>query len=79
ELILQHWQECFMQLKVELKVAVRVISFTADVWSTDKLDSYLAMMAHWIRHLLGSALHSSQLTMKAALITFHYLPTSHMG
>ncbi|KIK14907.1 hypothetical protein PISMIDRAFT_116245, partial [Pisolithus microcarpus 441] len=48
ELILQHWQEHFMQLRVELKRAVGVISFTADMWSADKLDSYLAMMAHWI-------------------------------
>ncbi|KAI6101866.1 hypothetical protein F5141DRAFT_1218057 [Pisolithus sp. B1] len=79
ELIFQHWQECFMQLRVELKRAVGVISFTADVWSADKLDSYLAMTAHWIGHELGNALHSSQLTMKAALITFHYLPTLHMG
>ncbi|KIK13801.1 hypothetical protein PISMIDRAFT_80901, partial [Pisolithus microcarpus 441] len=47
ELILQCWQECFMQLRVELKVAVGVISFTADVWSADKLDSYLVMTAHW--------------------------------
>ncbi|KIK10981.1 hypothetical protein PISMIDRAFT_80090, partial [Pisolithus microcarpus 441] len=47
ELILQCWQECFMQLRVELKRVVRAISFIADVWSADKLDSYLAMMAHW--------------------------------
>ncbi|KIK15345.1 hypothetical protein PISMIDRAFT_79750, partial [Pisolithus microcarpus 441] len=47
ELILQRWRERFMQLRVELKVAVRAISFTADVWSADKLDSYFAMMAHW--------------------------------
>ncbi|KIK26914.1 hypothetical protein PISMIDRAFT_76968, partial [Pisolithus microcarpus 441] len=47
------------------------ISFTADMWSADKLNSYFAMMAHWIGH--------DQLVMKAALITFHYLPTLHMG
>ncbi|KIK19126.1 hypothetical protein PISMIDRAFT_72471, partial [Pisolithus microcarpus 441] len=47
ELILQCWQERFMQLRVELKVAVGAISFTADVWSADKLDSYFAMTAHW--------------------------------
>ncbi|KAI6024540.1 hypothetical protein EDC04DRAFT_2606341 [Pisolithus marmoratus] len=68
------------QLRVELKRAVGVISFTADIWSADKLDSYLAMMAHWIGHELGSVQsHSGQLAMKAALITFHCLPTSHMG
>ncbi|KIK16771.1 hypothetical protein PISMIDRAFT_72771, partial [Pisolithus microcarpus 441] len=43
ELILQHWREHFMQLRR----AVGVISFTADVWSADKLDSYLVMTAHW--------------------------------
>ncbi|KIK22790.1 hypothetical protein PISMIDRAFT_11356 [Pisolithus microcarpus 441] len=79
ELILQCWQECFMQLRVELKRAVRAISFTADVWSADKLNSYLVMMAHWIGHELGNAPRSGQLAMKAALITFHYLPSSHMG
>ncbi|KIK12108.1 hypothetical protein PISMIDRAFT_49361, partial [Pisolithus microcarpus 441] len=47
ELILQRWRERFMQLRVELKVAVGAISFTADVWSAEKLDSYFAMMAHW--------------------------------
>ncbi|KAI6046648.1 hypothetical protein EDC04DRAFT_2597783 [Pisolithus marmoratus] len=68
------------QLRVELKRAIGVISFTADIWSTDKLDSYLAMMAHWIGHELGGAQpHSGQLAMKATLITFHCLPTSHMG
>ncbi|KIK16520.1 hypothetical protein PISMIDRAFT_113223, partial [Pisolithus microcarpus 441] len=55
------------------------ISFTADVWSADKLDSYLVMMAHWIGHELGNAPHSSQLAMKAALIAFHYLPSLHTG
>ncbi|KIK15655.1 hypothetical protein PISMIDRAFT_32405, partial [Pisolithus microcarpus 441] len=79
ELILQHWQEHFMQLRVELKRVVRAISFTADVWSADKLDSYLAMTAHWIGHESGNALHSGQLTMKAALITFHYPPSLHTG
>ncbi|KIK16557.1 hypothetical protein PISMIDRAFT_72240, partial [Pisolithus microcarpus 441] len=47
ELILQRWREHFMQLRVELKRVVGAISFTADVWSADKLDSYLAMVAHW--------------------------------
>ncbi|KIK19935.1 hypothetical protein PISMIDRAFT_43100, partial [Pisolithus microcarpus 441] len=79
EPILQRWQEHFMQLRVELKRVVGVISFTADVWSADKLDSYLAMMAHWIGHESGNAPCSSQLAMKAALIAFHYLPSSHMG
>ncbi|KIK13263.1 hypothetical protein PISMIDRAFT_85167, partial [Pisolithus microcarpus 441] len=79
ELILQRWRERFMQLRVELKVAVGAISFTADVWSADKLDSYFAMMAHWIGHESGNAPHSGQLAMKAALIAFHYLPTSHTG
>ncbi|KAI6097774.1 hypothetical protein EDD17DRAFT_1504918 [Pisolithus thermaeus] len=51
-----------------------------DMWSADKLDSYFAMTAHWIGHELGNAPQSGQLSMKAALITFHYLPsTSHMG
>ncbi|KIK23163.1 hypothetical protein PISMIDRAFT_44712, partial [Pisolithus microcarpus 441] len=62
-----------------LQRAVGAISFTADVWSADKLDSYLAMTAHWIRHESGNAPHSGQLAMKAALIAFHYLPSSHMG
>ncbi|KAI6041974.1 hypothetical protein EDC04DRAFT_2601279 [Pisolithus marmoratus] len=80
KLVLQHWGECFMQLRVELKRAIGAVSFTADIWSADKLDSYLVMMAHWIRHELGSVQScSGQLAMKATLITFHCLPTSHMG
>ncbi|KAI6008462.1 hypothetical protein EDC04DRAFT_2611004 [Pisolithus marmoratus] len=76
ELILQCWQECFMQLRR----AIGVISFTADIWSTDKLNSYLVMMAHWIGHESGSVQScSGQLTMKAALIAFHCLPTLHTG
>ncbi|KAI6041936.1 hypothetical protein EDC04DRAFT_2601246 [Pisolithus marmoratus] len=68
------------QVRLELKRAIGVISFTADIWSADKLDSYLVMMAHWIRHESGGMQpHSGQLTMKATLITFHCLPTSHMG
>ncbi|KIK18854.1 hypothetical protein PISMIDRAFT_46371, partial [Pisolithus microcarpus 441] len=48
ELILQHWRERFYAAQSGVEgVAVRAISFTADMWSADKLDSYLAMMAHW--------------------------------
>ncbi|KAI5991329.1 hypothetical protein EDC04DRAFT_2911606 [Pisolithus marmoratus] len=80
KLVLQCWQEHFMQLRVELKRAIGAISFTADIWSADKLNSYLAMTAHWIGHESGGAPPcSGQLMMKATLITFHYLPTLHMG
>ncbi|KAI6011624.1 hypothetical protein EDC04DRAFT_2609799 [Pisolithus marmoratus] len=68
ELILQRWQEHFMQLRVELKRAIGMISFTADIWSADKLDSYLVMMAHWIRHESGGMQpHSGKEIAKAIL------------
>ena len=46
-----------------------------DLWSADNLDSYLAMTAHWI----GRDEKTGGLTLKAALIAFHYLPTRHTG
>ncbi|KAI5981995.1 hypothetical protein EDC04DRAFT_2916032 [Pisolithus marmoratus] len=80
KLVLQHWQEHFMQLRVELKRAIGAISFTADIWSANKVDSYLVMTTHWIGHESGSVQSSSgQLAIKAALIAFHCLPTSHTG
>ncbi|KIM61363.1 hypothetical protein SCLCIDRAFT_122239 [Scleroderma citrinum Foug A] len=48
ELVLQAWQDYFVVLKADLKKAVGEISFTSDLWSADNLDSYLAMMTHWI-------------------------------
>ncbi|KAI6046729.1 hypothetical protein EDC04DRAFT_2597848 [Pisolithus marmoratus] len=48
--------------------AIGAISFTADIWSADKLDSYLVMMAHWIRHESGSVQsHSGKEIVKAIL------------
>ena len=51
------------------------ISFTADIWSADNLDSYLAMTAHWI----GRDKKTGTLSLKVALIAFHRLPSRHTG
>lgn len=53
------------------------ISFTADIWSDQNRQSYLAITAHWItRH--GDT-EAEVLTLKAALIAFHCLHSWHDG
>jgi hypothetical protein len=49
------------------------ISFTADIWSSANLTSYLAVTSHWL------ARDGSTLVLKAALIGFHCLTESHTG
>ncbi|KIK18454.1 hypothetical protein PISMIDRAFT_82015, partial [Pisolithus microcarpus 441] len=75
ELVLETWQDHFVVLKADLKKAVRQISFTADIWSADNLNSYLTVTAHWI----GQDKKMAGLTLKAALIAFHHLPSCHTG
>ncbi|KAF9231411.1 hypothetical protein BU15DRAFT_7086, partial [Melanogaster broomeanus] len=49
ELILSTFSTMFTALKAKLLVnAMGEISFTADIWSSDNLDLYLAVTAHWI-------------------------------
>ncbi|KAF9222905.1 hypothetical protein BS17DRAFT_634879, partial [Gyrodon lividus] len=48
ELILSAFATTFTALKAKLLMQMGKISFTADIWSSDSLDPYLAVTAHWI-------------------------------
>ena len=45
----------------------------ADAWSSASLSSYLAVTAHWISEGEGG----DSLSLKTALIGFHWLKTQH--
>ena len=47
------------------------ISFTADIWSSESLDPYLAVSAHWITQDMVTG--TCKLSLKSTLITFHYI------
>ena len=49
------------------------VSFTADIWSSATLMSYLAVTSHWI------AREGNSLVLKAALIGFHRITKVHTG
>lgn len=53
------------------------ISFTADIWSSDTLDPYLAVTAHWIEQ--DPTMATRKLSFRCSLIAFHYIPGSHTG
>lgn len=53
------------------------ISFTADIWSDQNRQSYLAITAHWIAKRGDTEV--DVLTLKAALIAFHRLRSRHDG
>ena len=55
------------------------ILFTADIWSSESLDPYLAITAHWIGQEAESGPRMSKLNFKCTLIAFHYVPGSHTG
>lgn len=52
-----------------------LVSFTMDIWSDQRLQSFLAITAHWIAKVEGT----SALQLKSALIAFHKLRGSHSG
>jgi hypothetical protein len=51
------------------------ISFTADIWSDQNRQPYLAITAHWIGNVEGT----TALQLKAALIAFHRVRSRHDG
>jgi len=51
------------------------VSITADTWSDQSSNSYLAVTAHWVAVVEGT----SALQLKSALITFHRLRQGHTG
>ncbi|KAG1813497.1 uncharacterized protein BJ212DRAFT_1482407 [Suillus subaureus] len=73
EMIIEQWQEYFIALKKDLSNTQGKVCFTSDLWSDFKLWSFMAIMAHWI----AKANADSALMLKAALIMFHHVPSSH--
>lgn len=49
------------------------VSFTMDIWSDSKMQSFLAMTAHWI------ARDNNTLELKSSLIAFHRIWGKHTG
>jgi hypothetical protein len=50
------------------------VSFTADIWSDSKMQSFLAMTAHWITRN-----DNNNLEFKSSLIAFHRVWGRHTG
>ncbi|KAF8262056.1 hypothetical protein EI94DRAFT_1604014, partial [Lactarius quietus] len=65
----------FLSLKFTLQNSVGQISFTADTWSDQNRQSFLAITAHWITKVGGT----TNLQLKLALITFHHLVGHQTG
>ena len=49
------------------------VSLTADTWSDQLYNSYLAVTTHWVAQVDGT----SALQLKTALIAFHCLEQGH--
>jgi hypothetical protein len=49
------------------------VSYTVDLWSDSKLQSFLAITAHWI------ARNNNSLELKSSLIAFHRVWGRHTG
>ena len=61
--------------------AIGEVSFTADIWSDQRLGSYLAVTVHWIGMESNEPyeIHNSPLEQKIALAAFHKLHGTHTG
>ena len=68
--------QCYLTILLIIsKSALGKISYTADVWSSANLQSYLAITAHWAyRDDLDGAIK-----IKARLIAFHRILGRHTG
>ncbi|KIL54972.1 hypothetical protein M378DRAFT_18367 [Amanita muscaria Koide BX008] len=72
--IVDEWGRWFEKLKLDMSQAAGRVSFTADIWSSTNLSSYLALTVHWISQSAGS-----KLILRMALIGFHLLKQRHTG
>ncbi|KIK75385.1 hypothetical protein PAXRUDRAFT_173014 [Paxillus rubicundulus Ve08.2h10] len=77
EVILDNFRTMFAALQAELSMVMGEISFTTDIWSSESLNLYLAVTAHWIGQDMETGM--CKLSFKSALIMFHYILGSHMG
>jgi len=75
KIILEEFKKEWKGLAEDLQNAEGQISFTADLWSDPNLDSYMAVMAHYMsRHRTDG-----QLEYCCGLIAFKYVEGSHSG
>jgi hypothetical protein len=58
-----------------IQKAASEISVTADIWSDQNRQSYLAMTAHWI----AKVDETTALNPKVALVAFHHVLSTHNG
>jgi hypothetical protein len=84
----RHFQTLKADLTVPLSIIIKLlhtnpliqkaageISVTADIWSNQNCQSYLAMTAHWI----AKVDETTALNPKVALIAFHCVLGTHIG
>ncbi|KAJ7453116.1 hypothetical protein FB451DRAFT_1281733, partial [Mycena latifolia] len=48
KLVLEAWDKYYVDLKAAFRASIGKISFTADIWSSKGMNSYLAITAHWL-------------------------------
>ncbi|KIK77452.1 hypothetical protein PAXRUDRAFT_166810, partial [Paxillus rubicundulus Ve08.2h10] len=77
EVILNNFGMMFTVLQANLLMAMREMSFTADIWSSESLNPYLAVTAHWIGQDTETGM--CKLSFKSTLIVLHYILGSYMG
>jgi len=89
KLIVETWYKYFNALKQDMAVSVQLfyltkyliffqkaegkILFTSDLWSDENRCPFMELRAHWI------AQQASKLVLKAGLIAFTHIPSSHDG
>lgn len=65
----------FSELTSDRKASIGKISFTADIWSSKGMNSYLAITAHW----LGPRGDDDQVVLRQALLAFRRIRGAHSG
>ncbi|CAA7261628.1 unnamed protein product [Cyclocybe aegerita] len=72
EEVIKAWEVYFRVLKQDLAIALRKVSFTADIWSNQSCYPHLAMTTHWI-----SRTPTGGLQFNCMLVAFHRIRGSH--
>ncbi|KAJ6527830.1 hypothetical protein B0H19DRAFT_910792, partial [Mycena capillaripes] len=48
KLVLEAWDQYYVDLRAAFRASNWKISFMADIWSSKGMNSYLAITAHWL-------------------------------
>jgi hypothetical protein len=73
----QHFWISSLVTYILFKGAVGAISFTTDMWSSKKRESYLCLTAHWLAY--GRKDTQEDLQLRSAVIAFHRFTGRHTG